>query len=199
MLHRTLQVGALACALAGSVAVSLVLATDGPAAAASPRTVSAKYSCTASVPGSTLSYSGSIQFSGSTPTTVVPGGTVAMSGFQVHVTIPGTLVDEALKFGDAISGTGTVIDVNATDAVKKTVNAAGKGIVIPTTKLVANKAITVSLPAKAISVGSWTASASGVMKFKTGKVVLAMMAGTSKVSLTCSAKPPATINTTAVS
>jgi hypothetical protein len=196
-------------AVAGGAVASglLLLAGAAPAGASasavSPRVV-AKYSCSATIPVvGKKSWAGTITVLGTATKTVAPGGAVSVSGWQAQVTIPKSLVDEAGAYASSIGGKLTTFNISATDSKTKTINAAGKGITIPTTKISkTSPALTFKLPATPTTVKGWTAVSKGTMTFTTGNAVLNLTAatiiGNESVVATCIATP-ATLTTTSVS
>jgi hypothetical protein len=189
---------ALAGTLAGAVACSGLVAS--PAGAVGTRTASLNYSCTTSF--GTLTFPVSV--TGTTPKTVTPGTKVSMTGTQVKVTIPAADVNLVLLLGNMASGSAKTLDVNSTDATSTTVNAAGTaGIKFGPYKLVKNTALVIALPAKGMTVGTWTAKAKGTMTFTPSTAVLSITVsgGSSAHTSTDTCKPAksATISTTSVS
>ena len=197
-------------ALAGSaVAGSLALAAGvAPAGASVSRlvgktTVAATYACSTVVLGTTHTFTSPIAITGTFPTTVKPGGSVSMTGFQAKVTIPSTLVATAEQYGVTwFSGHISTWYINSTDAKVKSVNAAGStGIVIPKLTLPKPAAsISVKVPAIAKTVGPWIAVAAGTMTFTDGGLHFTL-ADNLGVSLTvnCSPHPAVTLGHTTVS
>jgi len=186
--------------LAGSaVAGTLALAAGAaPAGAAVPKTaVKATYSCSATALGKTYTYAGSISVSGTTPAKAAPKSAVSMTGWQVVVAIPASIVNEVYKYTHTISGTLTTFDIVSTDNAG-TVNAAAPGIKTGTITLKPNTALSIKLPGTAKTVGKWTAGPSGTMTFSTGKVAIALSVLGVNVPVTCSPKPAAVISKTTV-
>lgn len=203
MRSRSVRAVAVAFALmAGTGAASLaVAAAPVGATARTTHSVSATYSCTATVLGSAHTFTSAITLSGTTPATVAPGAYVKMTGFQSKVTIPASLISMAEKYGVKwVSGTSFSWMINATDATVKAKNA-GKGLAIPQTNLPTPAAdVTVTLPSSPKSVGSWIASAAGTMTFTDGhlKFTLNDNLGVS-VPVSCNPKPAVTLSKTTVS
>jgi hypothetical protein len=193
-------------AVAGAAVASglLLVAGAAPAGASVAPHVAGKYACSATIPVvGKKSWSGTITVTGTAPKTAAPGAKVSLSGWQVVVTIPKSLVDEAAQYASSIGGKLATFTINASDSKVKGVNAAGKGIAIPTTKITTSSGnLTFKLPAKAITVSGWTASSKGTMTFSTGNAVLDLTAdtiiGDESVTATCVATP-ATIAKTSVS
>jgi hypothetical protein len=200
---RTMAVAGAAVASGLLVAVGAAVPAGAAVASASPR-VAAKYACSATLPiVGKKSWTGTITVLGSAPKTAAPGAAVGLSGWQAQVTIPKSLVDEAAKYASSIGGKLATFTINATDSKVKGINAAGKGITIPTTKITTSSGnLTFKLPATPISVKGWTAVSKGTMTFTTGNAVLDLSAATiigqESVVATCIATPT-TLTTTSVS
>jgi hypothetical protein len=192
----------------GAVASGMLLLAGAAPAGASASTVApkvvAKYACSAKIPViGTKSWSGTITVLGASTKTVAPGGAVSIAGWQAQVTIPKALVDEAGAYASSIGGKLATFTINATDAKVKGVNAAGKGITVPTVKISkTSPALTFKIPATPTTVKGWTAGTKGSMVFSTGNAVLDLTAdtiiGNEAVTVTCIATP-ATLSTTTVS
>jgi hypothetical protein len=197
-------------AVAGAAVASGLLVTVGaamPAGAAAASVaphVVAKYACSASIPGvGAEKWAGTITVLGTVPKTAAPGAAISLAGWQAQVSIPKSLVDEAGKYASSIGGKLATFTINASDSKVKGINAAGKGITIPTTKISSTSgALLFKLPATAITVKGWTASAKGTMTFTTGNAQLDLSAATIigpvSVVATCIATP-ATIGSVSVS
>jgi hypothetical protein len=188
----------LAGALVGAVACSGLAAT--PAGAVVPRTASVNYNCKTSF--GTLTFPVSV--TGTTPKTVAPGAKVSMTGTQVKVTIPAADVNLVMLLGTTASGSAKTLDVNSTDATTTTINAAGTaGIKFGPYKLVKNTALVIALPAKGMTVGTWTAKSKGTMTFTPSSAVLSITISGGKSPTTstdtCAPAKAATIATTTVS
>ncbi|HEV2361935.1 MAG TPA: DUF6801 domain-containing protein [Acidimicrobiales bacterium] len=188
----------------GVFASGLLFGLGTPAANAStaPRTVSATYSCSTVVLGSTHTFVSPIAISGKTPTSVAPGAKVSMTGFQAKVTIPSSLVSTAESYGVTyFNGNIKTWYVNATDSKNKSVNAAGTGITIPKTNLPKPAAnVTITVPAAAKTIGTWTAgTTAGAMTFTDGGLIFTLNDNLGvALTVTCSPKPAATISKTTV-
>jgi len=187
-----------------SVASESSGATESSAASESSSSsgsaVDATYSCTTSIGAN---FSPTVTFSGATPPSVAPGATVNMTGFQVAVTVPASIVNTVRDEGfTSASGSATTVDVDSNDANSTTVNAAATPIPIPSQPLIAGHAVLITLPASPVTIGSWTAIAvAGRMEFTTGPIVLHLIfkgAETLDVPVTCSPTTVATISTTRV-
>lgn len=192
-----------ACLRRSLAAASVVLGTLGlavgvPSAGALARSVAAPYSCSTQVLGMTHTLSLPMSVSGATPAKVAPGAKVTMSGWQLTVTVPASLVNEFLRYGvNTLSGrltNFTIASTNSTGAV----NAAGKGIPLPHSPLQANTPVTVKLPSTPKAIGTWTAGTAGTMTFRTGKALLTFSGLGAPVPVTCLPKPSTTISHTTV-
>lgn len=194
-------------AVAGTgAATGLVLAISaGPAGAVAPRTiqrsVSATYSCTATIFGSPHSFTSPISMSGKTPTTVKPGVKVSMTGFQSKVTIPKSLVQTAESDGvTSISASAFTWDLKATDAKVATVNA-GPGISLASTPLPNPAAnLVVTLPKAAKTVSGWVAVKAGTMTITDSTLKFTLNDNFNvAVPVSCTPHPAVTLAKTTVS
>lgn len=156
----------------GALASGLMLALGAAPAGASttPHATSVSYTCGDSI--TSTKFTSPISITATPTKTVAPGKTTSLTGFQVSVTIPESVVSEAESFGITwVDGTIKTFDINATDAKTAAVNAAGKGITLPKTTLPKPaKAVSMKVPAKAITVGTWTAKAKGTMTYSSGNL-----------------------------
>jgi hypothetical protein len=180
------------------VMLATVLVVAPPASAS----VSATYSCAVPVL-SAKPFTVPVQISGYVTKHNPARQPVKLTGVQYTVTVPGSLVALAeMKGFTWIAGTAKTMDINATDAVPTTVNAAGSGIAVPKTNLPKPPSIiTVKLPGSGGTVTGWTAgSTPGQMVFTDGNLDLALTDNLGKtIAVTCAAKPPVTIASTTVS
>jgi hypothetical protein len=184
-------------------AIGLLLALGAAPASAN---VTDTYTFTDTVLRETETFAQAVTIDGSTPASVAADGTVSMTGFQFHFTIPAAMVNQWLKYGGrSISGTCKTIDINATDAKTATVNAAGPdGIAISRINLQENKAVTITVPASADTEGTWTASKKGTMRFDTGDIDFTLELGElgggviASIKFTGKPSPAATISETTV-
>lgn len=132
-----------------------------------------------------------------------PGSKVPLTHTQFTVTIPGTLITEAIEFLHAthVSGSITTLDINATDSTASTssVNLAKKALKFAFTNL--NKyeknGLTLTEPAKPATESGWVAKKPGKMVFSPGKVVLTANFG-SAIMLASASVPKVTITTATV-
>jgi len=123
-----------------------------------------------------------------------------MTGFQISVTIPASVVNELIGKGvTPVTMEATVLDINASDAKTKTVNAAKKPFQFGPVTLQKNTPAVFILPPDPITIGTWTALKTGTMTFTTGNAKLVLTSSKTTVNVTCNAKPPATLSTTSVS
>jgi hypothetical protein len=201
---RSRSTRAVAVAFALTAGAGTTILAGAVPAGANTRTihsVSATYTCVATVLGSGHTFTSPITLSGTTPATVAPGASVTMTGFQSKVTIPASLIQSAEGYGVTwVSGSSFSWTINATDALVKGKNA-GRGLSIPKTNLpTPAAAVTVTLPVTPKSVGPWTAGTAGKMTFTDGhlKFTLNDNVGVS-VPVSCSPKPAVTLSTTTVS
>lgn len=186
-----------------AAALPLVALAFVPSVGAAPiRHVVADYDCTAIGPLGQHVLSPPITVTGTAPASVPLGTRVKLSGFQVEITVPASIVNQVLKYADALSGRLTTFDVKATDATSATVNVAGKGIAIPTSKLTKNTPLTLVLPAKPATVGSWKPAKVGAMHFSTGAldftIDVKVQGQTFPVTVTCAPHPSKRLASTAV-
>jgi hypothetical protein len=189
---------ALAAVLAGAGATSALLGfTAAPAVAASPH-VAATYKC--SIPGvGTVTSSATVV--GKSPASVKPGAKVSMTGYQTTVSIPGSALDTAYSYGvRTITAKVTVLYINSTDAKSRSVNVAKTPISFKTVTLRAsnNPPLTLHVPAKPATEGTWTASSKGTMTFSTGSSTISLATNLGTFTATCSPSPAATISKTTV-
>src|SRR5579871_3410586 len=185
-----------ACGLAG-----LLLATGAAPAGASAESVSAaKYSCTNPVSGTQI-FTAAIHADPSA-TSYKPGATtVSLTGFQVSLTIPASLISLAETFGvSSVTGQVTTFDLAGTN-VTPTLRNVAKGFTVPSTKLPKPaKAITVKFPTAPVTIKGWKAGTkAGTMTFRTGAVVLSIGDNIGDLlTVTCAPSPVATIATSKV-
>jgi hypothetical protein len=184
----------------------LTIAFVAPASASStPRdeSTSASYTCSATTPKGTFSYSGSVTFAGTTPSTVAVGATVPVTGFQAHLSVPGSVVDEVASYGvRSISASVTAFDITATDAATASVDVVKKAVNVGHTTLSAsgNAAIEVSVPRRPAKVGGWVASSTGTMDFAPGSATLHFKTNLGSLNVGCTpGSPVSPISTTTVS
>jgi hypothetical protein len=201
LMRRTTRT-ALAVAMIGS---ALLVATGIPASASSlpARTsVAASYGCSATTPIGTFSYTGEVTFTGTTPAAVAIGATVAMTGFQATVSVPGSILDEAYSDGvRTVTATVTAFDINATDADTQSVDVVTKPVTVGHTKLApsGNPSLSVDIPRKPSKVGAWVAGAKGMMSFSPGDATIHFKTNLGSLSVQCSPDPPApSLSTTTV-
>jgi hypothetical protein len=197
--NRSIALHRLVVAPAAAVVLS-ALAVSSPAGAATHlvlATVKAPYSCNSPIG----SVSAPVTVSGTTPATAAAGAAVKMTGYQVKVHIPAADVNRVIGLTHAKSAKGTVttLDVRATDAKTAIVNAAKKPISFGPVALVMNKALTLSVPAKPATIGSWISQSSGKMTFSPGAMVLTIDVGAFAVKATCKPSSTETLSTTTVS
>lgn len=173
----------------------VVLAIDVPGAGA-VRNVAVTYACSTSL-GTTLTAPAAV--TGATPAKIAPGSKVSMTGFQAKVTIPASFVTELVDLLGLKNLSGELATFNIVSTNKaSTVNAAGKGIKFGPLALTSGKGLTIGLPAKPTTVGSWTAGTKGTMTFRPGKLEMTANVQGTPLSLTC--KPGHTVlSTTSVS
>jgi hypothetical protein len=133
--------------LAGSaVAGTLVLAAGAaPAGATVEKSVNATYSCTATALGKTYTYAGTIAVSGVTPAKVAAKSLVSMTGWQITVTVPASIVNKIYPYTHTVSGTLGTFDIVSTDNAG-TVNAAAPGIKFGPLTLKQNTPLVATLP-----------------------------------------------------
>ncbi len=164
LVGRVMSVGALGLALSASAVGGL------PSGAVAPAPVSVSYTC--SLPG-LGSYTGAVNVAANIPATVKLKGKVTLTGVQMSVTVPASLVNEAISFGlTKVSGTVTTADITATDATVPTVNATATPKAFGPVKLVANQPLTVKFPKSPARVGTWSPAGPGTMTFSTGDVAI---------------------------
>jgi hypothetical protein len=191
-----------------ALAASAGLAMAGGAASASA--VSARsqgsvvtpFNCSAVTPLGTLSGSGTASFSGTTPAHARVGGTVVMSGFQATLTIPGSVLDQLYQAGvHSLTAGVSAFDISATDATDPTVNVVNKLVKVGhlTLKASDNATLTIDIPRKAATVGSWVASQAGTMTFTPGSATVEFKAKAGSLSAQCTPTAPTAISTTTVS
>lgn len=193
-----------AMALAGGATVMALAAGMSPASGAVPRVppathkVSSVYDCNNSTTGAVKF---AVSAAGATPGTVAPGSAVKMTGFQMIVTLPGSVATDLLKYGyRSLSGRASTLDVNSTDAKTKTVNAAKKPLTFPSVKLVKGQAIPIKFPASPATIGSWTPVSKGTMSFTMGNATITLtVPSLGSLTFTCTPSPAAKISTSAVS
>lgn len=162
---RPIRAILVACVSAGL----LLAATALPAAASVPAT----YVCTTNVTGP-QTFKASIHAVPSA-SSYKPGAAVSLSGFQVVLTIPSSLVSLVESFGiTSVSGVVTTFTVATTDAAPASLNVAGKGFAVPTTKLPkVPSSVSVKFPAQPATIKGWKAgTVPGTITFRTGQVVL---------------------------
>jgi hypothetical protein len=188
-------------ALASGLVLALGAAPAGAAARVAPHATKATYNCSASVLGTTKSFTGSVTIAATAPAKVAPGGKVSLSAFQATIAVPASFVNEAISLGvTSVSGKISAFTINATLAKVAGLNAAGKGIAIPTTKLVKNQALNIKVPTKPATVGTWTAGTkAGTMDFNTGNAAMTLDTSLADVTVTCTPKPVVTIAHSTVS
>ena len=197
---------ALTLALAGSAGAVCV----GGASSASATAVSAQsggsvvtpFSCSAATPLGTLSGSGTASFSGTTPAHVSVGATVVMSGFQATLTIPGSVLDELYQAGvHSLTAGVSAFDITSTDATVPTENVVKKLVKVGHLTLQAsdNATLTIHIPRKAATVGSWVASQAGTMTFTPGSATVEFKAKAGSLSAQCTPSAPTPISSTTVS
>ena len=188
-------------ALAGSaVAGSLAIAAGAAPAGATIQKASVKatYACTATALGKTYNYTGSITVAGTVPASVPVGSAVSMTGWQITVTIPASIVNQVYPYTHTLSGTLKTFNIASTNTAH-TVNAAGTlGIKFGPITLTQNQAKTIKLPATPKTIGKWTAGTTGTMYFKTGKVAITLSVLGVSVPVTCAPHPSVVITHTTV-
>lgn len=158
--------------------------------------VTGKFKCTSSYGPFTFSAG----VSGTTPANIQHGSAVKMTGFQVSVTVPASIVNRLISLGiHSVTMNTSLVDINATDASPKTVNAANPPISYGPVALHQNKPAIFLLPASPITIGPWTAKTVGTMLFKTGNVTVVVSDSSFSLTLTCKPGPAVTISKTTVS
>jgi hypothetical protein len=189
---------ALAAVLAGIGAASALLAVAAvPAGAAQPR-VTASYSCSIPAVGTVTA---TATVAGKSPASAAPGAKVSVSRYQSTVAIPGSALDTAYSYGVRwITAKVTKLYINATDAKSRSVNVAKTPITFSKVTLKAsnNPPLTLHIPSKPATEGSWTASAKGIMNFSTGSASISLGSNLGTFTATCSPSPAATISKTSV-
>lgn len=189
--------------MTGSVAVGSLgiaaLALPGQAGATVQRaTTTGTYTCTGSALGQSFTYTGTVAISGTFPASVKPSTAFTMTGFQTKVTIPAATVNQILAYTSTISGRVSTFDIKASSGTT-TVNAAGKGISIPTTTLHSNTPLTLTLPKAPVTVtGFKSGPSAGTITFSTGKIGITISVLGISVSVSCTPKPVATLGHTTV-
>ena len=183
----------------GAAALAAIVPSSfASGAVASPTTgVKVPYSCNSAIG----SVSAPVTIAGTTPATAAALSAVTMSGYQVKVHVPAADVNKVISLTHAKSAKGTVttLDVKSSDAKPATVNAAKKPISFGPVALVMNKALTISVPAKPTTIGSWVAQTAGTMTFSPAGMVLTIDVGTFAVKATCKPTSTVTLSSTTVS
>jgi hypothetical protein len=142
------------------------------------------------------------------PATVAPGKPVSLTSVQDKVTVPGSIVREAVLLGYT-SATGTVktLDIKASDAKTgtSTQNIAKKPFnfgPIAITKAEETTGVTIKLPSKAVTLSGFVSGSKGTMKFTPGPVLLTATfknsSGSAQITLSCKSGTTV-LNSTAVS
>jgi hypothetical protein len=198
-ISRRTQGRILAVAFAGTMSVASLAFGIGPASAS---TVSATYSCSAATPVGQVTYSGTADFTGTTPATVAPGTTVSMTGFQASMSVPGSLLDEAYGYGvRTATAKVTAFDIDATDATPGTLDAVKKPITVGHLKLLSsgNPTLNGRVPAKAAKIKGWVAGKAGTMSFSPGNAAIDFKSNLGSLAVQCTPSAPVpAISTTTV-
>jgi hypothetical protein len=181
-----------------TVGLLILAAEPSTAGAVHPHNATTTYGCRSPYLGR---QSLPVAVTGNTPTSVsTPFAEVSMSGFQVSVTIPASAVDKAMSKGaTAVTTTVKEIDINASDARVKTMNAMNAPVTVGPTTLVTGQAVVVTVPASPSTTGTWAAKKRGTMAFTTGHATIFLnFSSAGSTTLACKATPPAVISTTMI-
>lgn len=149
--------------LAGALASMGVLATQAgasPARVDTTKTATFSVSCNLGILG-TQTLTGNL--TSTFPASVASGGRFKATKAHGELIVPTSLVNEGYGIGyRSFNGSITAVDAKSSDATPSPINAAGKGLPIPTTKIVQNKPIDLLIPATGtISVGPFKAGKKG--------------------------------------
>jgi hypothetical protein len=192
---------ALVVATAGWASLTMATSPAFPAALRGGDSVATSYSCTVSTPKGTLSFSGPVTFTGTTPANVAVGTTVSITGFQASVSVPGSVLNEAYSYGvRTISASVAAFDITASDADVPNVDIANKTVNVGHMSLgSSNPSLNARIPRKPAKVGVWVANQGGTMVFSPGDATFRFKTNLGSLNVPCSPGTPVPpISTTTV-